>query len=287
MNNELTTTFGTDSFEQLAQLTGAFAPTTSYLPRLMINTEAVTDNDNAVPVGTYMITQDGTKIYAKTALFRPFLNTFQYQVYDEKQKKYTNKSVIIKNFNEDAIDELGGVKCGKISRKELDTLKAKKLISPAELEKQESIICYRGLYGLVTFEDAVTETGEPTFVENLPVIWRTSRSNFNAANDALNAITKLRHLCFQHWLQLDKPKREKNGSVTYYIVNAEPILDKEVQFTAEDMVTFKEFQQIIDRENKQVAEKWRLSKRHAEPYNLEADALSALELNDDISDIGA
>lgn len=277
-----------NSYEEIAALTGAYVGGTgSYLPNLKINTEAVTDNDNTVPVGTYMITQDGNRVYAKTALFRPFLNTYQYQVYDGKLKKYTNKSVIIKNFNEDALDELGGVRCGKIPRKELETLKAKGLISPEDIEKQESIICYRGLYGLVTFEDAITETGEKTSVENLPVLWRTSRSNFNAAQDALNAISKMKHLYFQHWLQLDKPKREKNGSVTYYIINAEPILDTEVEFTKDDMITFKSFQEMIDRENKQVAEKWRAVKRQAEPFNLDRAALADLELNDDISDIHA
>jgi hypothetical protein len=278
--------FGTDSWEEIAKLTGAYTgSTSSFLPNLKVNTEAVTDNDNTVPVGTYMITQDGNRIYSKTALFRPFLNTFQYITYDPKIGKYTNKSVIIKNFNEDAIDELGGVRCGKITRKELEVLQAKNLISEEDLKKQSNTSCHRKLYGLVTFEEAVTETGEKTSIENLPVIWDTSRSNFNAAKNALDAITKIKHLYFQHWLQLDKPKREKNGSVVYYLVNAEAILDKEVEFTPEDMTTFKEFQMIIDRENKAVAEKWRNKKAKAEPFNLEADVLSELDLNDDISDI--
>lgn len=274
------------SYEEIAALTGAYTGGSgSFLPNLKINTEAVTDNDNNVPVGTYLITQDGNRVYAKTALFRVFMNTYQYMTF--AGGKYTNKSIIIKNFNEDAIDELGGTRCGKIPRKDLEILKSKGLITAEDLKAQENTICYRGLYGLVTFEDAVTETGEKTSIENLPVLWRTSRSNFNAAKNALDAITKMKHLYFQHWMQLDKPKREKNGSVTYYLVNADPILDKEVEFTSDDMASFKMFQEVIDRENKQVAEKWRQTKRHAEPFDLGSrSALSALELNDDISDIG-
>lgn len=291
MSNELVTTFGTEEFETIAALTGAFTgASASFLPTLKINTEAVsekinseTDEPYTVPVGTYMIVQDGNKVYAKTALFRPFLNTFQYMTFDGG--KYVNKSTIIKNFNEDALDELGGTRCGKLPRKELETLKAKNLISADDLKKQESTICYRGLYGLVTFEEAVTETGEKTTVENLPCIWRTSRSNFNAAKNALDAITKMKHLYFQHWLQLDKPKREKNGSVVYYLINAEPILNKEVEFTSEDMLTFKHFQETIDRENKMVAEKWRNKKKQAEPFDLDRSALADLELNDPVDDI--
>lgn len=285
MNTELTT-FGTDNWEDIAALTGAFTGgTATFLPNLKINTEAVTDNDNAVPVGTYMIVQDGVRIYAKTALFRVFLNTYQYMTYDNATGKFTNKSIIIKNFNEDALDELGGVRCGKLPRKELELLQSKGLLSAEDIKKQTNTTCNRGLYGLVTFEEAITETGEKTSIENLPVIWRTSRSNFNAAKNALDAITKMKHLYFQHWLQLDKPKREKNGSVVYYLINVEPILDKEVEFTADNMATFREFQSIIDRENKQIAEKWRQAKKQQEPFNFDTEALKELELNDNISDL--
>ncbi len=272
----------------MAALTGAFTgPASTILPNLKFNRESETDEGVFVPVGTYMVTQDGVNVYAKTAFFRVFINTFQYMQYDEKTQKYPNKSIIIKTFNEDAIDELGGIRCGKINRKELETLKAKGLISPQDLEKQEQVRCYRGLYGLVTLQDAVTEAGEDVVVENLPVLWKTQGSNFNAADDALKAITKMKHLYFQHWLVLGKLKREKHGSNVYYTTIAEPILDKEVEFTAEDMVTFKMFQETIDKENRAVAAKWRETKKQAEPYNLEADVLQELALNDGISDIGA
>src|SRR5260221_1928176 len=104
-----------------------------------------------------MITQEGVTIFGKIpVLFRPFMNTFQYAQYDNTAKSYVNRTVIVKSFNEEMLDEKGGVKCGRIPPKELEILKEKNLISSAEIKTQEQIKCYRSLYGLVTMQDAVT-----------------------------------------------------------------------------------------------------------------------------------
>src|SRR5690349_18626141 len=100
----------------MAAATGANVASSNGLPRLRINRESEDDNGNTVPVGTYCVVYNDVAIYAKQVKFRPFLNTYQYMVYDSKSNSYTNKSIIIKNFNEQAIDELGGLKCGKIAR---------------------------------------------------------------------------------------------------------------------------------------------------------------------------
>lgn len=286
MTTELIETFGTDSYAELAAATGAYTGGSTFLPQLKINVEPVDDSGRSVPFGTYMITQDGVTIYGKVpVLFRPFLNTFQYAQYDNAVKSYVNKTVIVKSFNEEMLDEKGGVKCSRIPPKELEILKTKNLISPAELKTQEQIKCYRSLYGLVTMQDAITADGEPTVVENLPCIWKTTGTNFNAAKEALDSITKIRHICFQHWLALDRLDRKKQGTVTYYEAHTTAILDKDVEFTKEDMAVFKSFKEVIDRENRFIVAKWTAAKRQAEPYDLERDALKDLELNDNVSDL--
>ena len=283
MTNALVNTFGTADFEAIAAATGAFVGASTYLPNLNINRDTITLKKQVIAEpGEYMISQDGVKIYSKTALFRVFLSAYQYMTWDNSAKKFSNKSMIVKSLREEALDELGGLKCGAVSSKEKQALKAKGLLTPA----QENTSCHRKLYGLVTFEDAVTETGEKTSVENLPVIWDNAKSNFNAATEALDAITKMRHVYFQHWLFLGEPEMLKSGATTYFVAHAKPILDKDVEFTPEDVATFKMFQETIDRENSYVAEKWRQAKRHSEPFDLGSrNALADLELNDPIDDI--
>jgi len=285
MNKELVTTFGTDNWQEIAAATGANVGKEGLLPSLKMNRESENDLGQTVPIGTFMVTQNGVSIYSKVAQFRIFLNTYQYMVYDAKTNTFPNKSIIIKNFNEQAIDELGGLKCGKINGKEFKELVAKGLVSKQEEEAQKAIKCYRGLYGLVTFENAVTADGDATTIENLPVLWRMGGDNFNAAQDTLKSIDKMRHLYFQHWIALDT-ERKKQGSNVWYFANMRPILNKEIEFSAEDMVTFTMFQESINKENLGVANKWRESKKATTADAFMDGSLSELELNDDISDLG-
>lgn len=286
MSKELVTVFGTDDFNAIAAETGAFVGGNTYLPQLKINAEVVDDDGNQIPFGTYKITQEGVTVYGKLpVLFRPFMNTFQYLHYDSKARAFVNKTVIVKSFSEQMLDENGGMRCGKINAKELKVLVDKNLISAEELAKQKEIKCVRGLYGLVTMNDAVTADGDKVTIEDLPCVWKMQGTNFNAVDEALKGITKIRHLFFQHWLSLDKLNRKKEGSVTYFEAVVSAILDKEVPFTKDDMETFNDFKELIAKENNAVLAKRRDSLKDNEPFDLEADTLKDLELNDDISDI--
>lgn len=284
MSNELVkTVFGTDDFDAVAAATGAYSSGSLGLPNLKINRESENEQGQAVPVGTYCVSQDGVLVYAKTAKFRPFLNTYQYMVYDGVANKFLNKSIIIKNFNEQAIDEKGGIRCGKISAKEYLSLAERGILSDSDKVAQKQIKCYRGLYGLLTMEGVIAD-GTKADLANLPVLWRVSGDSFNAPKEALDVITKIRHLCFQHWLQLDKPERKKQGSNVYYVPTVTAVIDETVEFSTDDMATFSMFQQTIDRENSYVADKWRASKRHETSVE-DSSVLADLDLNDDISDI--
>lgn len=265
MSTDLTALQSSD-FDQIAALTGATVNTSSYLPVLKINRDSEDNAGNAIPTGTYCVSQDGKAVYSKTAIFRPFMNCFQYLEYDPKENTYPNKSVIIKSFNEEAFDELGGLRCGKVKKDFLEHC------SPQEQLRQKNIKCYRHLYGLVTIDD----------IENLPVVWKMAASNFNAPKNALDVITKLKHHFFQHSLNLSL-KREKNGATVYYLSLVEPNLSGVIDFTNEDMATFSMFQEIIDRENKAVLAKWKKAKKLAVDADDDLiDVSKELSLDDDL-----
>ncbi len=279
MTNALMTTFKTDNYDDIAALTGAYVPSSTYLPSLTVNKKVIKEGKKVlVDAGTYKITQSDVSVYAETVLFRPFINTFQYMQYDPDENKFLNKSIIIKNFREQAIDELGGLKCGHVSFKQRETLKNAGLPVPDRNTK-----CYRNIYGLLTMTDAVTETGEETSVTNLPILWRTSGDNYNAANNALKTIETHRHFIFQHNLFLGVPKEATSGSNTYYVMEAKAVMTEELPFTDEDQATFKMFQESIDRENKYVAAKWRDAKKNAEPFDM--SVMKELELSDSLDDL--
>lgn len=274
MSTQLTL-FGSDDFEQIAKETGANINTSpAIIPTLKINREAETETGQRIPTGTFFVSQGDVAVYGKPVTFRPFINTFQYLEYDAGANKYPNKTIIIKSLFDEAHDELGGLKCGKVSQKDLDQL------TEGQRLAQKAIHCYRLLFGLVTM-DGVTADGTETRIENLPVLWKMRGTNFNAPKNALDSITKLRHLFFNHNLTLNT-KREKQGSNVYYTALVEADLANVIELTENDAEIYKMFQEHIDRENRYVLNKWREAKKITDS----SDVMEQLELlDDDISDL--
>lgn len=274
MTTDLSVYTNKDNFEEVARLTGANVRDNVYLPRLTVTRDSEDEDGNSVPIGTFSVTQDDTTVYAKAATFRVFLNAYQYQAYDPVVRKYTNRSIIIKSFNEEALDEKGGLACGKIARKQLEAA------SDEVKARQRNIKCNRLVFGLVSFPDAVTAKGEKTSIESIPVTWKLSGTNFMAPKNAFDAITKMKHHFFQHNLLLST-KRQKNGATVYYEVLVDPVLNNEIEFTSEDIDTIKLFNETIDRENRYVVSKWKAVKNEAVTQQ-DVDIASALRLDDEI-----
>jgi hypothetical protein len=273
---DLVTFNNQDNFASIAALTGASVSSAVYLPRLRVNRHAVNDDDKSIPMGTYAVTQDDSTVYSKTVLFRIFINAFQYSEYDPKERKYVNRSVIIKGFNEEPIDELGGIACGKVSAKNLDSLSAE------QKAHQKNIKCTRLLYGTVCMEETIDADGNKDSIVNLPVVFRLNGGNFMAPKDALAAITKMKHHFFQHYLKLTT-KRNKQGDNIFYDIVVNPTLDTTVPFTEEDLETFNLFQEVIERENSYISKKWTEAKRSlVKASDDDIDVASALGFDDSL-----
>ena len=105
------------------------------IPRLAINRTPEDDDGNQLPVG-HFYTYDskiGQNVFGKPITIRPFISAMQYMHYDAEKGEYINRSIIFKSWKEEAIDILGGTKCGKIPFKERSNL------TPEQLEKQRTI----------------------------------------------------------------------------------------------------------------------------------------------------
>ena len=106
------------------------------IPRLAINRTPEDDDGNQLPVG-HFYTYDskiGQNVFGKPVTLRPFISAMQYMHYDADKGEYVNRSIIFKSWKEEAIDILGGTKCGKIPFKERSSLTPEQL---AEVKKAE------------------------------------------------------------------------------------------------------------------------------------------------------
>ena len=140
------------------------------IPRLTINRTPEDDDGNQLPVG-YFSTYDariGQNVYGKPITLRPLISAIQYMHYDADKSEYVNRSIIFKSWEEEAIDILGGTRCGKVSYKDRSSL------TPEQLERQRTIRCYKLVYGLLSFKNGKTAQGHAHNVENLPVLYRVT-----------------------------------------------------------------------------------------------------------------
>ena len=251
------------------------------IPRLGINRSPEDDDGNQLPVG-HLFAYDssvGQNVYGKPVSFRPFISAMQYMHYDPEKSEYVNRSIIFKNWKEEAIDILGGIKCGKIPFKERSTL------TPDQLAEQRTIRCYRLLYGLLSFTGKKAN-GEDHTVSNLPVLWRVTGTAFAPVGAAIDQVNKRKKLMFTTTFSIDSKRQKKGGNVFYtpeIAVNA----DANLQMSKEDMETLSVFQDVINKENTEVVELYKAAKKGTPIASDEKTEEVVAEVNDPIKTLSA
>ena len=256
MDNEIAN-INNMSDEQIKQAIGQDDGSSSgiSIPRLGINRSPEDDDGNQLPVG-HLFTYDssvGQNVFGKPVTFRPFISAMQYMHYDPEKGEYVNRSIIFKNWKEEAIDILGGTRCGKIPFKERSSL------TPEQLAEQRTIRCYRLLYGILSFKGKKAN-GEDHEVTNLPVLWRVTGTAFAPVGSALDQVNKRKKLMFTTTFSIDS-KRQKKGGNVFYIPEISVNADANLQMSKEDMETLTVFQDIINTENAEVVDLYKAAKK--------------------------
>ena len=226
------------------------------IPRLAINRSPEDDDGNKLPAGHFYVYDSavGQNVFGKPITLRPFLSAMQYMHYDAEKGEYTNRSIIFKSWKEEAIDMLGGTKCGKLSFKERSTL------NQEEFEKQRTIRCYKLVYGLLSFKDGVTAKGNAHTLENLPVLYRVTGTAFSPVSVALNELRERKKFMF---------------NCTFSLVNA----DTNLQLSDTDRETLNRFQESINDENKIVIDAYNSAKKKLVNNNDKSDLKVVEELS--------
>jgi hypothetical protein len=246
------------------------------IPRLAINRTPEDDDGNQLPVG-HFYTYDskiGQNVFGKPITFRPFISAMQYMHYDAVKGEYINRSIIFKSWKEEAIDILGGTRCGKISFKERSNL------TPEQQEQQRTIRCYKLVYGLLSFKNGKTAQGKEHSVENLPVLYRVTGTAFSPVSAALDQLKKRKKLMFNSLLNIDT-KRQKKGSNVFYVPEISVNADANLQLSDTDMDTLKVFQESIDAENLEVAGLYNSAKTKKVNSSDNVDAEIVKDLSDE------
>ena len=244
------------------------------IPRLAINRSPEDDDGNQLPVGHFYTydSSTGQNVYSKPVTFRPFISAMQYMHYDAVKSEYVNRSIIFKSWREEAIDILGGTKCGKIPFKERSSL------TPEQLEEQRTIRCYKLVYGLLSFDKGVNSKGETTSIKDLPVLYRVTGTAFSPVSSALDLLNKRKKLMFNCTLSLNT-KRQKKGGNVYYTPDILVNSDANLQLSDDNMETIKLFQESIDVENKEVVDLYNSAKSKSVNSSDTIDAKVVKELD--------
>ena len=256
MDNEIAN-INNMSDEQIKQAIGQDDGSSSgiSIPRLGINRSPEDDDGNQLPVG-HLFTYDssvGQNVFGKPVTFRPFISAMQYMHYDPEKGEYVNRSIIFKNWKEEAIDILGGTRCGKVPFKERTSL------TPEQLAEQRTIRCYRLLYGILSFKGKKAN-GEDHEVANLPALWRVTGTAFAPVGSALDQVNKRKKLMFTTTFSIDS-KRQKKGGNVFYIPEISVNADANLQMSKEDMETLTVFQDTINTENTEVVDLYKAAKK--------------------------
>lgn len=265
------------SNQDLMELTGqAGNEFVALVHRMYVNRDPTDDDDNVLPVGHFAInTPNGATVFAKTVTFRPFVNGYQYRVYDSEKKEYAKTSIIFHKWTDEVYDDTGGLKCGKLSKKDMEN------VTDAVRKEQKVIRTYRLVYGTVSAE-GVTTHGEKTTVDNLPVVFRMSGSNFMALNDIFEKISRRKHLFWSYTIKMSLSK-QKAGATTYYVVVPE-LGDSGLKAGEAEYEALEVFRSVIDATNQKVIAKFKDARKSSHTDKNIIDITSTvvdIDLNDD------
>jgi len=237
------------SFEQLASIIGQDLPSTggaASLALLKINRDHEDDNGRSIPAGAFFVNHSGTAVYAKTIKFQLFMQRYQYMHYDAEANEMVSKSVLASDLypQTEIPDTIGSMRCGSVPSSQRENLSAEQAL------KQQSIKCFRMLYGKVTFNDAVDANGNNVEIVDMPVLWRARGSNFMPISKALDSLSAQKKPFIFYSLNASL-NRQKNGGLIYYVADFS-VGEGPLDFTEADQELLAYFKDTIDGENKQI-----------------------------------
>ena len=244
-------------------------------PRVTINSKARNAAGQQVPDGTVKVNHpEHGIIYAEDACLRILQQRFFYQKYDEnatwqdrdgndQKGRYVNRSIYVPNPYDEALDEQGGVNCGKFKVDDWDNL------SEERKNEWRSAKRYRVIFGLLTVKDAFAEgKKDKVSFEDLPIIFQISnKSTFKNFGQLMSQLIKQKVMPWKQLVKLNFTF-EQTPAVSWYTVNP-TIVGEQTQIKPEYLEINKAYGDHIHSYNESVRAKAYEQKR----YTKEVDSV--------------
>tara|TARA_R110002020_G_scaffold27998_1_gene89721 strand:+ start:308 stop:1171 length:864 start_codon:yes stop_codon:yes gene_type:complete len=211
----LVSAFSEGNEEKLMALTGQGdgVKTKNLLPKLAINYETDTEDGKSLKKGSWRVQHDGRFVYADNVIIRPFMRTFFWSLWDSEEGRSVSSSIQKTVMNGDFPDSVGGNKCGRLPKDEVESLAD----DDPRLITSKAVNCNQLIYGVISgkFKDA---DGEEVILSDEPVMSYFKRSGFMPVNNFINGITSGATKRIMQKVEINlKTSRLKKGSVTFYV----------------------------------------------------------------------
>jgi len=214
--DNLVNAFAEGDEEKLIELSGQGenSKAKTMLPKLAINYETDTEDGKTLKKGTWRIQHGGRFVYSDNVILRPFMRTFFWSLWDSEAGRSVSSSVQQPSMqNRDFSDSVGGQKCGRLPRDEVEKLAE----DDVRAITSKAVNCNQLIYGVVsgTFKDA---DGEEAILSEEPAMSYFKRSGFMPVNNFINNITDGTTKRIMQKVEINlKTSRLKKGSVTFFV----------------------------------------------------------------------
>ena len=244
------------------------------LPELKINYQRKDKEGRSIKdkIGMFYVKGLEKEVYAEEVKIRVLSQVFQWIDFDEEEMKPRNRTIMIPRFSMEPIDELGTIRCGKPTSKQMADW------GKEEKAKFSTINLFRQLRGLVSYK-GVTAEGEEVVIENQPMILMNKRGNYMTFEDQV--IKKISGRDFKDFWVTVKSIEQEMGSVVYYTFDYEPDLLNPVPLDDDTYQTMLRFAEMISSDNDKIKQKYNASLGGMDAIDM--DAMNALDadLEDD------
>tara|TARA_R100000541_G_scaffold17208_1_gene27012 strand:+ start:569 stop:1399 length:831 start_codon:yes stop_codon:yes gene_type:complete len=226
----------------------------SFLPRLSIEHNTEDDEGKTLPRGKWRVKNaNGEIIHSDTVIFRPYLRRYMYSVWDQSEQMYSSMTIQATSFGDKFFDTTGGLKCGKITGKELD------LLAPDDPARtiQAGIKCSQIIYGTASLSGNA---------EAIPHVWYAKGSNFMPVSDWIKTLEKQGKLLFNTRATLTTSRQKYGGNIFYKA----SIKDKDtVEFAPDkDVPLLESFMDIVNLHNSDIEKKYKESRQDFEDVEI-------------------
>jgi hypothetical protein len=181
---------------------GSSTKSVDFLPKLSIEHNTEDEEGNALPRGQWKFKDSsGDWQHTKELTFRPFLRRYMYTVLDNAEQTYGSMTIQAASFGDEFFDNSGGIRCGKLGKKELA------LLDPDDPERtlQANVKCAQVIYG----------TAETDEIAATPVVWYARGSNFMPVADWIKTLEKQGKLMFNTRAKLSTLRQKYGGNIYY------------------------------------------------------------------------